>query len=317
MSLLANAVSSIEVGVADLHAGDPARVVSALRNLHAGVLLLIKEVLRDLSPPETGEVLLKQNIKPVLVGGKLAFVGSGKKTVETRQMEERCESLGIKLDWARIKRVGNLRNSAEHYYVNVSQAAIRAAMTESFLVIRDVVTNHLKRDAAELFSSATWQAFLSDSEVHAAEKATCESALRGISWGSVAVAEAIFGFSCGKCGSALLIPGPDQKAAPDIHLICRSCSETYAFDDIVEALLEDHFAAESYLAMTDGADEPLTDCPFCMRHAYIMTEERCGACLERARHQCEVCAGIIPASELDESGICGYCRHKIEKARDE
>ena len=98
MSLLQNAVDSIELGVADLHGGDQARTVSALRNLHAGVLLLVKEVLRNLSPPGSDEVLLKQQIRSVMVGGRLTFVSAGKKTVELREMSERCESLGIKLD---------------------------------------------------------------------------------------------------------------------------------------------------------------------------------------------------------------------------
>ena len=274
-------------------------------------------MLRRLSPPGSDEVLLKQHIKPVLVGGKLAFVGNGKKTVETRQMTERCESLGIKLDWARIKKIGDLRNSAEHYFVEVSPAAVRSAMAESFLVIREIVVNHLHLDPVELFSPATWQALLTDSEVYAAEKAACEAALRAVDWGTLAVGEAIHGFSCGKCGSSLLSPRASDKQAPDVQLVCRSCAEEYAFENFVEELLKDHFAADSYIAMTDGGDDPLVSCPFCTLETYIFAEEKCGACLEKARHTCELCENAIPPSELDDSGICGYCRHRMEKIRDE
>ena len=74
---------------------------------------------------------------------------------------------------------------------------------------------------------------------------------------------------------------------------------------------------ESYLSIKDGGDEPLVDCPSCDRHTYVMTEEQCGACFEAAQHICELCGNAIPGSELDSSGICGYCRHRIEKVRDE
>ena len=43
--LLENAVLSIELGVEDYQTGDERRVLSAIRNLYAGVLLLCKQVL--------------------------------------------------------------------------------------------------------------------------------------------------------------------------------------------------------------------------------------------------------------------------------
>ena len=48
--LLENAVLSIELGVEDYQTGDERRVLSAIRNLYAGVLLLCKQVLWNESP---------------------------------------------------------------------------------------------------------------------------------------------------------------------------------------------------------------------------------------------------------------------------
>ena len=62
MILFANAVESVQIGVEDLLKNDDRRVLSAVRNVHAGVLLLCKEKLRRLSPAD--ELLLAQRFQP-------------------------------------------------------------------------------------------------------------------------------------------------------------------------------------------------------------------------------------------------------------
>lgn len=66
--LIANAVESIAVGLEDYQSGGKGRLRSTVRNLHAGILLLFKEKLRRLSPPGSGDVLLKTKIVPRLDG---------------------------------------------------------------------------------------------------------------------------------------------------------------------------------------------------------------------------------------------------------
>ena len=83
MLILNNAILSIRSGLEDLAIGTPARNLSAIRNLHAGVVLLLKSRLLELSPAGSDEILLKQKIKPRLdTSGTVEFVGTGKKTVE-------------------------------------------------------------------------------------------------------------------------------------------------------------------------------------------------------------------------------------------
>jgi hypothetical protein len=64
VNLLDNAIGSIKVGVEDAQSGKHERLLSAVRNIHAGILLLYKEALRRLSPPGSNEVLLKETIRP-------------------------------------------------------------------------------------------------------------------------------------------------------------------------------------------------------------------------------------------------------------
>ena len=62
-SLLENAVLSIQLGLEDY--GFKRRVISAVRNLYAGVLLLCKEVLRQLSPPGSNDILIRTKRKAI------------------------------------------------------------------------------------------------------------------------------------------------------------------------------------------------------------------------------------------------------------
>jgi hypothetical protein len=64
-ALLENAVVSIQLGLEDFASEDERRVISAARNLYAGVLLLCKEVLRRLSPPDSNDLLIRTKKKAV------------------------------------------------------------------------------------------------------------------------------------------------------------------------------------------------------------------------------------------------------------
>jgi hypothetical protein len=57
--LLKNAVVSIQLGLEDFASDDERRIISAARNLYSGVLLLAKEVLRQLSPPGSNDILIR------------------------------------------------------------------------------------------------------------------------------------------------------------------------------------------------------------------------------------------------------------------
>ena len=64
MDLLENAVRSLRVALADFSKDDDERLLSVVRNIHAGILLLCKEKLASLSPDGSDDVLLKRHIVP-------------------------------------------------------------------------------------------------------------------------------------------------------------------------------------------------------------------------------------------------------------
>src|SRR6266850_6654563 len=114
-AILQNAVDSLQIGVEDFQSSDSRRVLSAGRNITAGVLLLFKEKLRDLSPAGSNDVLIKQKSKIVKAkDGSIQVIGVGKKTVDVTQIKERLTDLGIKVDWKRVDAIVEVRNEVEH-----------------------------------------------------------------------------------------------------------------------------------------------------------------------------------------------------------
>ncbi|MFW3341822.1 hypothetical protein, partial [Aliarcobacter butzleri] len=113
MSIYKNALDSILLGLDDYKLaldGDKRRYISSTRNLFAGILLLFKEKLSQLSPDGTDEILIKKKIAPVLdVNGKVVFEAQGDKTVEVQDIQNLFKSLKITTDWTRVNKINKYR----------------------------------------------------------------------------------------------------------------------------------------------------------------------------------------------------------------
>src|SRR5258705_9212371 len=117
MDLVENAIHSIQVGVEDYGVANTARLLSSARNIHAGILLLFKEALRRLSPPNSNDVLIMSKAVPETdPNGNIVFVGAGSITVTVAQIRERFKSLSIHADWERFEKISRVRNEIEHFY---------------------------------------------------------------------------------------------------------------------------------------------------------------------------------------------------------
>ena len=309
--LLENAVSSIKVGVKEFETHDRAELLSAVRNLHSGILLLYKEALRRVSPDGTEEVLLKEKIVPRMdKSGALSFVGKGKKTATAQQIRERFEGLGITTDWKRYERVSDVRNDVEHYFTSAHEDAIRGLVADAFVLVRDFLDQELEEDPVAILGQETWGPMLAVAEIMERERAACESALLGIDWSSDALTEAVANLRCAECGSPLLMPTPPNG---DSELTCRSCGHCESREDFAERAVKDHLSYDSHTTFKDGGDPPYITCPFCMRESYILEEKCCAGCGESCAHECSRCENPIPPEELSDGTLCGWCDHMSSK----
>lgn len=234
------------------------------------------------------------------------------KTVNYQVIKDVFKTLSITVDWDIIDKINDYRNDAEHYFSTLKHQAVQGLISNSFLIIRNFITEQLNEDPKELLGSDSWSTLVEIHEVYEREKADCSSSLETLDFFSETILEAFVSYSCEECGSDLIYPDTLDKGAVESKFVCKTCDTAYLYEDIVSPAIKDHYFAESYLAIKDGGDDPVADCPFC-GGAYLFEEQICAECGESSVHECELCGNGISPEELSEDSLCGYCSHIISK----
>lgn len=314
MTILQNAIDSIALGVEDFSSLDPRRLVSCTRNIFAGILLLFKYKLSQLSPPDSDEVLIKQRVLPTFDPTTgLRWQGKGKKTVDVLQIRERFNNLSIAVDWQRVDHINEYRNDIEHYFSALSHDAVRALIADSFVVIRDFIRNQLNQDPLTLLGSSAWGTLTNVAEVYEKEKQECTGHLEAVDWKYDCLESALIEYRCPKCGSGLIdvtANGADRETAT---FTCRSCGEQWSFEDLAPLAISDYFAEENYRSIKDGGDPVTITCPECDEDTYVLDDDVCILCEESTERRCQMCGIKIPPEEIDGGGYCSWCAHMMSK----
>ena len=278
MDLLKNAIGSIRVGVEDSRSTDPARLLSAVRDIHSGILLLYKEALRRLSPANSDEVLLMALIRPKLhTGGAVTFVGGGSKTVDVQQIRERFSALEIKTEWHRFDRISKLRNDAEHYYPQATTEQLRGLISDAFILVHEFVVTQLHEDLKALLGENAWQQMIEISEVYERERRECRKMLESISWELELVRRGVVELECEGCGSGLLQPNKTSGSGKEVELVCRACDRREDGESFKPRAIEIALGPDWYLYV-DGYETRYVTCPECLQEAYLINERRCESC---------------------------------------
>jgi uncharacterized protein YbaR (Trm112 family) len=309
-TILDNAVQSIQIGIEDYQAKDPRRLLSAIRNVQAGILLLCKEHLRRLSPAESEEVLLKLKAKPAWIAGSVVMMGEGKKTVDQQQIIERFKALGVPVDWKPLERLTEFRNTIEHYRFSGSRDELVDSIAGSSKIIRQLIVEVLADDPLELLGRPCWETLLKTEDVFDTELAACLQSLAPIQWFSETVAGGLDELCCPSCRSALLAQlDPANISQEMVEFQCKACGARPSMEDVIEQALGQILFADFYIAMTDGGEPPVIECDSCGAETFILEALHCAACghhyPERACNSCH-----IPVSEADfdrNGGLCGLC----------
>lgn len=319
MSILKNAIDSIQTGIEDYKSADDRRGVSAVRNIIAGILLLYKEKLCQLSPENNKELLIKQLIRPVQnTDGDIIFEGYGRKTVDVPSIKERFNSLNIVVDWGRFDEVNNLRNDLEHYYTTKSPNAVKEVVAKSFLLIRDFLHDSLRLDPQETLGESAWSTLLEESEVYSAEEDACRLSIEEIDWKYESVIESLKYLRCNNCHSSLIQAPSSEDVYPNINLKCKSCGEEFCLDDAVEKCIEESLSGEAMVSFMDGGESPYDNCYECNKSTYIYTEGCCVSCGYEIQYtNCTRCHAPLGMDDQYNEGMCGYCQHLWEKMEKE
>lgn len=311
-TILKNAVQSLQIGIEDFGSPDKRRVLSSVRNISAGMLLLFKEKLRELSPPDSDEVLLKSRVTfKRNADSSMQAVGIGKKTVDFQEIQDRLKSLDVIVDWQRAKRVVDYRNELEHYSTAKTVKVLKEVLAESFFVIDSFIRTHLGHDPVTLLGAQAWSVLKTNAEVYEALEAACVVEQNKIVWPNEVYGALAEKLACCHCTSHLIVPENSEEEVPQsLEYTCKECGERMEYADMAEAAVHEYCFADNYIAMTDGGEPASGHCGECGRATFIVELDVCVACGEaRTYAACLRCGDSLSGDEQCFGGLCGYCAH--------
>ena len=322
--LLANAIDSIRIGVEDYEKGEPARALSAVRNLHAGLLLLAKWVLVGTVPNAGEDAVIAVAYEPKPDGsGGVKYVPAGKRTVGLQDIQRRFKTFGRNLSpetKQRLESLANVRNAVEHRYAGPAGASLRQTVSEAFVVAAEFFRLG-GVDPVGLLGNA-WGVMLDVNEVYEKELAACQATFGDVEW-KFAVPDGV-GPECPGCGSDLLEQvDPDNEAQDNVRGKCRSCGEDMEAEAVVECLVGAQYRALDYRSIKNGEEGVLFACPRCLRETYVNEDDDDGevtGCVncDFKLGNCRMCGTGLTPDDLygDSEDLCGYCGYRLAKVMD-
>ncbi len=320
--LFRNAIDSIRIGVEDYQTQEGIRTLSAVRNLHAGLLLLAKWVLVESVPNASEEDVIAAAYEPEPDGkGGVNYVPARNQTIGLHDIRRRFEKFGLDLTAKTKKRLDSLakvRNAIEHRYVGTTGASLRQTVSEAFLVAAEFFRLG-GLDPVEQLGDA-WGVMLEVNEVYERESEACWATFENVEW-RFPVRDGS-GPECPSCESELVEQdNPDNEEQDRASGRCRSCGEQVEAEAIIEHLVKSNFAWLDYVSVKETGECVLFACPSCMRETYVNDVDDGGelmGCLSCSFRlgRCGVCGkGLVPDDLYgDSEDLCGSCGYGMAKA---
>ncbi|MBE6375911.1 MAG: hypothetical protein E7050_05535 [Lentisphaerae bacterium] len=313
-----NAIASIELGIEDykLAKGDSSRYLSAVRNLFAGLLLLFKSKLAEVSKDDNFSLLIAPSVKTPY------DIQQRPKTVGYYDLIKRLKEQEVNVDWEKIKDLHAYRNDIEHYFApdSKSDSIVRGYIANSFLIIKQFLEKDLGYNPQECFAEDIWQEFLKDEAVHSAEIAEMVFEFDKLLWFSDDVEKLFLKHRCHNCNSDIIrVDDKLMQDAKDTSFICRNCGRQWIYYELAKEIAN-KLSQRDLWELKDGGTEIIGYCPECEEEMYCSIGEVCLNCGVRGPFECEFCGCEVPISELiifSETGRCSWCEHQFEKIMEE
>ncbi|MEP0069025.1 hypothetical protein [Pyruvatibacter sp.] len=309
-TLLENAAGSIRVGVEDIDSTDAARIVSVVRNIHAGVLLLCKEILVRLSPADSNAVLIRMRTKSVEEpDGSTREVGVGTSTIGRKEIKQRFKDVGVEVDLSILDSLSRIRNDLEHSHFEQPIGAVKGAIGTALPLIVELC-KELQEPPRDIFGKSTWDRLLSEKAVFDSARSQSLASLQKWEVASDALRSSFADFQCYECGSGLVAREEDDA------LKCAGCSSGLETDKVAAAALAVRFEFDEYVSLKDGGEEIIATCPECTTETYVVGENACAICgYSLDGQRCAVCGQSLSVDEVmyGDNGLCSYHQHAAGK----
>lgn len=314
-NLIENAIDSISLGVEDYQASDSRRILSAVRNIHAGVLLLCKQVLLNASPDGTSGYLIYKKVKLKLIEGVGLYVPVDPhgETVDKTTIKERFDQLGFKIDWKRLDNLTQMRNEIEHFFMRRNTETAKEILASAMPLILELLNNHLQEDPVDWFDEEIWNTLINVNDVVKEEKKKCIDSFKNVVWPNRTISRCFTKIRCDSCGSSLVRQVDSQNEDFDsIELECMQCRGTLEREDIFEKALPDAFSYLTHHYIKDGGEHPISTCPECNRESWIVDDSACVFC-EARDIVCSRCGASYQENYFDiDNNLCAGCSYVLQ-----
>ncbi|STQ72496.1 hypothetical protein [Hafnia alvei] len=326
-----NALLSIKLGIEDFelsqkelnNGGNPARALSAVRNLFAGMLLLFKyKIATSVNTPEDAYLLIfnPPNVLPKPDGeGGVLWAPEGKfktTTIDTTTIEQRFKSFNIDVDWNTIKQLQNVRNHLEHLHPINTLGEVAGFVANLFPILSDFIKNQLNKDPLELLEES-WSKMLKHNAFYETKRKECDQ-----SWEFSGIPENMKNLlqkcSCDECHSELL--AVSQESLTD-RLTVKDNEENFTYkciscghSDLITPLLLQALNEDHDYDYYDYDNYNIEVCYQCSRNTFLIDEQLCVWCGTTLDYEkCNICGELLKQDDQDNDGLCGYHYSLVNK----
>ncbi|MCK7241189.1 hypothetical protein L8P40_08780 [Enterobacter kobei] len=331
--LYENAVLSIQLGIEDfelsqkavVEGGNPARSLSSVRNLFAGVMLLFKfKLASSVKKPEDAYQLIHVPSKDILPNpdgmGGMTWEPDGQfhknKTIDVHHIKARFRTFNIHVDWVAVDELHHCRNHLEHLHPRNTFGELADFVSNLFPVLADFIEKELHRFPHDVLGSA-WDTMLEHRTFYLKQLAECEQ-----SWLEAGVPDGMAQFvqdcTCAQCGSKLLKASvlsledglTVENDEDQFEYLCVSCG----FIDYFAPRLIDSFETAFFYWPPDGEEPTYEHCYSCDHHTFVIREQKCRWCNQELDYlQCKLCNIYLYQDDQINDGYCGDCNYRMSK----
>ncbi|WP_095077251.1 hypothetical protein [Pseudomonas sp. Irchel s3h17] len=326
-----NALTSVRLGIEDFQrcrldpgsGGDPARALSAVRNLFAGILLLFKfKIAISVADPCDAASLIfnPPDIQPQADGaGGVEWTPVGRfkpTTIDVATIKKRFDGFNIEVNWEVINKLQTCRNHLEHLHPANTLGEVADFVAELFPILRDFIQTQLNEQPADLLGAA-WQAMLEHHNFFVDTRAVCEAA-----WAEAGVPPRMLPWlekcQCERCSSSLIRPPQDlldggasvEYQDETFTYLCLACGHA---DLIVPVMMKMLDKSHEY-DPRNGEEASVEQCFECNRGTFVIAEQHCLWCeAELDYDRCSLCEEPLRQEDQHNDGLCGYHAHTYEK----
>lgn len=313
-----NAKGSISIGIEDYFFSkdctDPEkkkfRMISSVRNIYAGILLMFKELL--LRKSTEGRCLIYKTMTHAVQilwqdGRQLNKDG---KTINVQEIKKLFQEFNVHYDEEALNQLNTERNSLEHFSAEISDDYLEKLLISAHEIIINFVVNELQDPLENWINSEQWHKIEMSYTLVRREQQRLLDSYNDFIFNSETESERMKESICPNCSSMLLEP---VNTATGVKMKCQYCHKKYTPVDIIA---QEH-ADDTHL-MLRGGNATVGCCPNCGEKTLENDDDQdtytCPHCEYTQSSHCNLCGERIFLDEIDllgDSETCCYCHDRL------